>query len=168
MNNIKNYVLGTLLVGVLFLGSVVYKQQNAMVCHHFPVPESLLKKSEKGTFYLFLFFSKNDCIPCLVEIIEVLNKLSPQFCPAGVVPGEELKNEKELRRLTGVTFPLYSFQKFKKYLPGHTPTIFGVSSSGKIIAVIPYIKGQDAYLGNTLRVIYENIPMEDGNEKKRR
>jgi hypothetical protein len=174
----RNYIIGLLAVIILFLGSVIYRQQNTMVNYHFPIPESLKKKSEDVPFYLFLFFSKNDCIPCVVEIVEILNTLPSQFCAVGIAPEEELKNEPELRRLTGASFPLYSNQKYKKYLPWHTPTLFGVFPSGKIIFVFPGIKRQGAYfdLRKNLASIYgklypsferENIPM-DGVEGRNR
>lgn len=170
----KNYAIGMMGVIFVFLGSIIYKQQHTMVCYHFPVPESLIKRSEEGTFYLFLFFSKNDCTQCLLEMVEVLNKLPPQFCPAGVVPGEELKNESELRRLTGASFSLYSFREYKKYLPWYTPTLFGVSPAGKIIFVLPGIPGQNSNLKNTLESIYgklypslekESIPLDGSSNK---
>lgn len=173
----RNYIIGLLIVVILLLGSVVYKQQNTKVCEHFPIPENLMNKSTEPPFYLFLFFNKGNCPSYLSEIIEVLNTLPSQFCPAGVVPNEELKDEKELRRSTGFAFPLYSFQKYKKYLPAYTPTLFGVSPSGKIIFILPGIEGQKDSLGNTIRSIYgklypsfekESIPMDNDNEKKRR
>jgi hypothetical protein len=161
---------------VVFLGSIIYRQQNTMVCHHFLVPESLKKNSADAPFYLFLFFSKNNCKACLVEIVGVLNTLPSHFCAAGIAPAEELKNEIELRRLTGASFPLYSDQEFKKYLPWHTPTLFGVSPSGKIIFVFPGIQGQGTYLNlkKSLLSIYwklypsferENMLLEGGSEK---
>lgn len=177
MSNIRNYVIGLLMVVILVLGSFVYKQRNTMVCYHFPIPGNLKTKSIDPPFYLFLFFSKHDCPSCLDEMVKVLNKLTPPFCPAGIVPGEELKDERELRRLKGVSFPLYSFREFKKYLPVYTPTLFGVSPSGKVIFVLPGVPGQKSDLKNTLESISgklylsfkkENIPTEDDNEKKRR
>ncbi|MCX6579972.1 MAG: hypothetical protein NT166_07275 [Candidatus Aminicenantes bacterium] len=154
----KNYLIGILMVAILFLGSLVYKEQNTEVCKHFPVPEGLKKKSaEKIPLYLFLFFSKNDCTPCLQELVGLLNKLPSQFCSAGIVPEEELKNESELMRLTGASFPLYSFREYKKYLPWKTPTLFGVSPSGKIIFVFPGILGQGAYLENVIKSIYRKL-----------
>ena len=155
--NIRNYIIGLLAVVILFMGSVVYKQQNELVCNHFPVPDSLKKNSNDVHFYLFLFFSKNDCPPCLEKIVTVLNNLPSQFCTAGIAPGEELKNESELRELTGASFPLYSYQKFKKYLPWHTPTLFGVSPSGKIIFVFPGIDKQMDYLENAILSIYGKV-----------
>lgn len=89
----------------------------------------------------------------------MLNKLPSQFCIAGIVPDDELKNEKELRRLTRGSFPLYSFQEFKKYLPWHTPTLFGVSPAGKIIFILPGIIGQSEYLENFIKSIYGKLSL---------
>ena len=173
----RNYIIGLLAIIILFLGSVIYRHQNTMVNHHFPVPENLKKKSDNVPFYLFLFFSRNDCIPCVVEIVEILNTLPSQFCSAGIAPIEELKDKQELKRLTGASFPLYSYKKYKKYIPWHTPTLFGVSPSGKIIFVFPGIVGQSHYLDlkKSLASIYgklypsferENIPVGGGNSEK--
>lgn len=169
---LRFYVIGVVVVIILFLGSVIYKQQNTMFYYHFPVPENLKKKAAEGPpFYLFLFFSKKDCMSCLVEMIEVINTLPSQFSVAGIVPVEELKDEPGLRRLSGASFPLYNRQKFKKYLPGYTPTLFGVSPSGKIIFVLPAFQGQKAYLRNILVSVYgklypslkrEHFPVEGG------
>lgn len=153
----KYYIIGILSVIILFLGSVVYKQQNTMVCHHFPVPESMKKESADVPFYLFLFFSKNDCFSCLSEIIDMMNKLPSEFCVAGIVPEDELKDESQVKHLTGASFPLYSYREYKKYLPWHTPTLFGVSRAGRIIFVLPGIPGQRANMENSLISIYGKL-----------
>ena len=150
-------MIGVLAVIILVVGSAIYKQQNTMVCHHFPIPESLKKKSDDIPLYVFLFFSKNDCTPCLEEIVKVLKRLPSQFCVAGITPEEELKDESSLRHLTSVSFPLYSYQKYKMYLPWHTPTLFGVSPGGKIIFVLPGIPGQKSYLRNIISSIYGKL-----------
>lgn len=153
---------------VLFLGSALYKQEHSMVCYHFPVPQELKKQSTGSTpLYIFLFFSKKDCPSCLQKVLDVLNILSSQFCVAGIVPVEELKDEKELRQLTGALFPLYSYQEFKKYLPWHTPTLFGVSAAGKIIFVLPCISGQEDYLENFIKSIYGKLSTSLEKEFKR-
>ncbi|UCH95257.1 MAG: hypothetical protein JSV88_00040 [Candidatus Aminicenantes bacterium] len=153
----RKYIVGMLGVVILFLGSVIYKQQHKMVFHHFPIPESLKQKTDDPPLYLFIFFKKNDCQPCVVEMVEVLNTLPSQFCAAGIVPEEELKDELGLRRLIGESFPLYCYQKYKKYLPWDTPTLFGVSPAGKIIFVLPDIQSQRPYLRNFLVSIYKKL-----------
>lgn len=79
------------------MGSVIYKQQDRKIGHHFLIPESLKKKPAEVSLFLFLFFSKKDCPPCIKESIEVLNDLPPQYCTAVIAPVEDLKNETELR-----------------------------------------------------------------------
>ncbi len=166
----KSYSIGLLSVVILLLGSIIYKQQNNIVSYHFPIPETSGVKSKEVPLYLFLFFSKNDCISCLQEIVEVLNSLPPYFCISGIVPEDELKNEQELRRLTGVSFPLFSNLRYRKYLPWHTPTIFGVSKAGKIIFILPGIQGQRNCLESTLLSIYGKLyPLleKEGNSEKK-
>jgi hypothetical protein len=155
----KKYVVGLVGVIVLFCGSVIYKQQNTMFYQHFPVPGDLEKKaSDAAPFYLFLFFTKKDCISCLGRnIVGILNDLPSPFCAVGVAPGEELKDETGLRRLVGVSFPIYKYQEFKRYLPWHIPTLFGVSPSGKIIFVLPGIPGQQSNLKNILLSTYGKL-----------
>ena len=171
--NIRNYIIGLLAVVILFMGSIIYKQQNTIARHHFPIPEGLKKNSTEVPFYLFLFFSKNDCPRCVEKLVEVLKKLPSHFCTVGIAPGEELKNESDLRGLVGSSLPLYNTQKFEKYIPWHTPTLIGVSQSGKIIFVFPGIDGQMDYLENTILSIYgklspfdnKNISKEDSNQE---
>lgn len=155
----KHYLIGLLAVLTIFLLSVIYKNQNEMVCRHFPVPESLKKKAGPPPLYLFLFFSKDDCLSCLVEMVDVLNALPPEFCVAGIASVEKPGDEQELRRLSGASFPIYRFQKFKKYLPWNTPTLFGVSPAGKIIFILPGIPGQGDYLDlrGSLLAIYGRL-----------
>lgn len=157
-------MIGTLAVVILFLGSVVYKEKQAMVCRHFPIPEELEKTSGEPPLYLFLFFSKHNCEPCVVKIAKMLNGLPSQFIAAGIVPNEELEDEPGLRSKTGAAFPLYRYSKFKKFLPWHTPTLFGVSPSGKIIFVLPGIEEQEAYLENIIEIIYGNMSHSFENE----
>lgn len=153
----KNYIIGLLSVIILLSGSFIYKQNNIMICQHFPVPESLMRKSPGVPFYLFLFFSKKNCTPCILEIIEVLNSLPPQFCIAGIIPKEELKEEPGFRKLTGMSFPLFSYHRFKKYLPGYRPTLFGVSPAGKITFVIAGTGEQKLYLRSLIISTYKKL-----------
>jgi hypothetical protein len=152
--NIRNYIIGLLAVAVLFFGSVIYKHQNTKACHHFPIPESLKKRSADVPIYLFLFFSKNNCVPCLSDFIEVLNSLPSQFRTAGIVPEDELKNEVELKKVKGVSFPLFSFREYKKYLPGYTPTLFGVSPAGEIVFILPGTQEKMTDLRDIITSIY--------------
>lgn len=152
--NMKNYIIGLLVVIILFLGSVIYRHHNTKACHHFPIPESLKQKNKDVPIYLFLFFSEDNCAPCLSDIIEVLNTLPPQFRIAGIVSGDELENEAELRQAKGVSFPLFSFRKYKKYLPGYTPTLFGVSPAGEIVFIFPGTQKKIIDLRSIITSIY--------------
>lgn len=141
----------------MFLGSIIYKQQYIIDHNRFPIPAELKKSSSNAQLYLFFSFSIQDCNSCILEIVEFLKTLPSQFQIAGLVPGEELKDEPGLRRATGVSFPLYSSQKFQKYLPGYTPTLYGISSTGKIIFVLPGVAGQIPYLRNILVSLYGEL-----------
>ena len=154
----------------MFLGSVIYKQNHRMVYNDFPFPESLKKNSaDAPLLYLFLFFKKSDCPSCLVEMVEVLNSLPSQFCPAGIPVGEEdeqLRDEQELRRLTNISFPLYSSKEFKRYLPWRTPTLFGITPAGKILFVLPGIPGHTFNLENMLISIYGKLYPSHGSGRE--
>lgn len=150
----RKYVFCLMAVLIVVLTSLIFKYHNTIHLYHFPVPESLKEKSTDVPLYMFLYFSRKNCMPCVLEVIEVLDTLPSQFLIAGIVPEEELKDEEGLRRSTGVTFPLFNYTKFKKYLPWYTPTLFGVSPSGKIIFVLPGIEGQRDYLRNIITSIY--------------
>ncbi|MCK4766107.1 MAG: hypothetical protein KAW12_28165 [Candidatus Aminicenantes bacterium] len=150
----KNYVIVLLIICVIFSWSVIYRQRQTTICYRFPVPENLKEEAVDVPFYIFFSFSKKNCLPCLIEIIEVLNALPPQFRAAGIVPGKELENESDIRRLTGASFPLYSDIEYRKYLPGQLPMLFGVSPAGKITFVLPAIEGQKVCIEKLLVQIY--------------
>ena len=154
----KSYIIGLLGISVIFLISLTYKQQNVLVWHKFPIPKNMKSRTDADApFYLFLFFSKHDCESCLVEVVQTLNTLPPQFYVAGVAPEEELKDEVSLRHASGAKFVLYSNQKFKNFLPARTPTLVGISPSGKTILIIPSVYGQTSCLETTLAAIYSKL-----------
>lgn len=154
----QKFIIGLLCVGLLFQGSVIYKQYHTMVCRDFPIPANLKTQPNTVPFYLFLFFSKSDCYSCVTEIVEVLKSLPSQFCLAGIVPGDELKNDRQLQPMVGGrSFPLYSWQKFEKYLTGHSPTLFGVSPMGRIVLVLPIVQGEGQCLANILLSTYSKL-----------
>jgi len=73
----------------------------------------------------------------------------------GIVPTSELKNETELRQISGATFNLIAYKSFyKKFNPNYTPAIFGVGSNGKILFVLPGVPGEKEYLYNFLSNFY--------------
>lgn len=157
----KNYIIVTLTVVIVFLATVIYKQQSIMVFTHFPVKEQdgMRGKSSESEvpLYLFLFFSKKNCASCLYDVVKFLNGLSPPFYVTGVVPGDELKNEQSLRSITGASFPLRSFDEYRRFIPMYTPTLIGVSYSGKIVFVLPDIAVQSSHLENSLISVYDKL-----------
>jgi hypothetical protein len=162
----KNYLIGTLAVIIVFLASFIYKQHKSMVFTHFPVKEEMKAQSSKVPLYLFLFFSKKNCPTCYEEIVNVLNGLTSPFYVVGVVPGDELEDEVGLRRITGATFPLSSSKKYGKYVPWYIPTLIGVSSSGKVVFVLPEAAVQSRHLENFLTSAYSKLYKVLEREKK--
>lgn len=152
---LKNYVIGTLIVAVMVLVSIIYKNSRTLGIP-FPVHDDAKLRAAKVEIplYLYVFFSKQNCHDCL-EVLQVLNDLPPHFIVTGVVPDNELKNEKELRAITGAIFPLTSISKIgKNHLPWYSPTIVGVSPNGKIIVSLPGVPREKEYLKTFLESLY--------------
>ncbi len=152
----KNYLIAFLLVVILLLSSFLYKNsrstQDSIYCG-FPLTD--FEQSDDGdvSLHLFLFFSKNNCPPCL-KIIEVLNSLPSQFKVIGIVPEHELKKEQEIREQTGAAFKLIGIKNYKKFSTLYTPSLIGVSGKGKIYFVIPGVPGEKEYLKEFLESFY--------------
>lgn len=158
----KNYVIATLAVAILLLGSIIYKKENTMVMHHFPIPgRYMVRGAGEPPVYLFFFFSRQNCSTCLTHTVKVLNGLKPPFYPVGVVPDDELLKEGELRQVTGVRFPVGPFREFKKYIPWKTPTLYGVSAAGRIIFAHPSFQeweiGYDSFLPAAYGKYYRDL-----------
>lgn len=151
----KNYIIGTLAVIILVLASLMYKNEMSPRSR-FPVLEENQGGDVEVTVSLYLFFSKNNCVDCL-EVIRVLNNLPPQFKVFGIVPEGQLKNEEELRYLTGAAFPLMSPAKYRKHIPWYTPSIVGVSPKGDIAFVLPGVPGEKEYLRKFLESLYGKL-----------
>ena len=151
----KNYLIGTLVVIILALSSIIYKNETSPR-KRFPVLEKTEKSEAEVPCFLYVFFSKRNCHDCL-EIMDVLNSLPPYFIVMGIVPDSELKEEKELRNITGAAFPLVGGSKYKKFIPWYTPSIVGVSPSGDVIFTLPGVPGGKAYLENFLESLYGKV-----------
>jgi len=153
----KNYIVVGLLVIILVLSSLLYKKGKTTVPRKFPVQkEEVANKSKvEVPLLLYIFFSKNNCRDCL-EVIKVLNNLPPHFLVKGIVPRDELKDEQELRSITGAEFPIVSHTKYKKYIPWYTPSIIGASPiSGHIVFSLPGVPGSKEYVIQFLESLYE-------------
>ena len=162
----KNYLIGMLAFIIVFLVSVIYRQHKTMVFSHFPVEEPIIDQSSEARLYVFLFFSKKSCSGCLDEIVKILNRLSTPFYAVGVVPDNEWEDEAAIRRITGVTFPLRSFDKFGAYIPWHLPTLICVDPSGKVIFVLPDFALHSRNIENFLTSVYCRLADSLEKEKK--
>lgn len=150
----KNHIIGVLAVTILIMASLMYKNSKT-VGMDFPMEGEFLQRAKDVEVPLFLcvFFSKRNCHDCL-EIINILNDLPPQFIVTGIVPESELKNEKELRAISGAAFPLVSSGKYRVFLPWYAPTTIGVSPQGKVLFSLPGVPGEADYLEKFLNSLY--------------
>ncbi|MCX6578923.1 MAG: hypothetical protein NT166_01910 [Candidatus Aminicenantes bacterium] len=152
----KNYIIGVLGVVILVFASIIYKEKLSPR-NSFPLPEETSSFETKASLILFVFFSKNNCPDCL-EIIDVLNQLPSHFVVFGIVPENELKDEKELRRITKAAFPLLSVSRYREHITWYAPTIVGVSPvNGDIFFTLPGVPGEKAYLGIFLESLYNKV-----------
>ncbi len=144
-----------LLTVILVLSSFLYDNGKQSIYNNCPVIENENPGDEVALF-IYIFFSKRNCRDCL-QIIEILNRLQPPFKAIGVVPGSELKEEGELRNITGAAFRLISCAEYKKYIPLYSPSLMGISRRGKIYFVIPGVPGMKTYLEQFITVFYDKI-----------
>jgi len=151
----KNYIIGFLCVCLLVLITFLYKNSKTPVLEKFPIENRPTEiASNEPPLYLFIFFSQHNCHVCL-EAIQVLNERPPPFFVTGIVPGEELKNETELRTNTGAAFNLISLKdQHKRFYPHYTPAILGVGGNGKILFIFPGVPGEKKCLYDFLINFY--------------
>ncbi len=161
----KNYIIAVLVVIILVLSSLLYKQSETSVPKKFPVLEDTPGTNAEVPLILYVFFSKNGCGDCM-EVIPALNNLPPHFIVRGIVPANELTDEKQLRRISGAKFPLLSHVKYKRFIPRYKPSIFGVSpNSGDIFFMLPGVPGGKEYLVDFLESLYNKLYPIFLNEK---
>ena len=144
-----------LITVIVVLASFLYKNSKSSIYKNVPLVDCDTP-GEEGLFFLYIFLSKQNCHDCL-KVIDVLNQLQSPFKVVGVVPENELKDEKELRIITGAQFPLISNKKYRKYKPRYSPSILGISANGQIYFVIPGVPGMEKYLDHILRAFYKKI-----------
>ncbi len=151
----KNYVIGFLVVCILVMGTFLYKVVKTPALERFPI-EQTAEKNQGGEppLYIFIFFSSNNCPVCM-EAIHVLDELKPPFFVTGIVPGDELDNENQLRQSTGAGFKLIPFSEiYRRFKPHYVPAIFGVTGSGRVLFVLPGVPGEKKYLYDFLVNFY--------------
>lgn len=149
----KNLSIAFLLVMILLLSSFYYKKSEGNVCHGFPLSDVTQANDIDAPLFLFFFFSKNNCPPCL-EIIKTLNALPSQFEVIGVMPDHELKEEKEIREQTSASFKLVGVKKYMKFATCYSPSLIGVSQKGKIFFVLPAVPEENDYFKTFLESFY--------------
>lgn len=151
----KNYFIVLLIVVNLFFLSYLYKIGKQNIFNEFPAELELNQK--EPTLYLFLFFSVNNCRPCL-EIIDVLNDLPSQFHVTGVIPEKEYRSSHSLNLIKtdiGVEFEIIMANKFKNYIPHYSPTLFAVTKEKKILFVLPAVPEEKEFLKLFLNSFYK-------------
>ncbi len=152
----KNIFIIFLISISIFLLSQIGKEQRKLALMNFPIGTyTREEKKETGPIlYLFFVFSLKNCRDNL-EVIDALNSLPNGFKVIGLVPYSELKDEKKLRNLTGAKFKIIPFSdKYYKFSPNYTPTIFGVSENGRIYFVLPAVPEEKLFLKDFLWNFY--------------
>jgi len=151
---IHSYLIILLIVGLLVVSSFLYKEIRKPIFHHFPVKEIAIETDVDNPFYLLLFFSRFNCRDCL-EIIDTLNTLEKPFFVYGLIPSQELMDEKTFRLESGAQFPLIKAERFSKYYPLYSPTLLGISQKGQILFTLPAVPHQNEYFTLFLNNSYE-------------
>ncbi len=111
----KNYIIATLLVFILVLGTFLFKNSKTLGTP-FSIGEETWTQEANGVdvpLFLFVFFKKYNCNDFL-EVIQTLNSFS-QIIVIGIVPKPELKNEKEFCTINGIIFLQESINKYCKF-----------------------------------------------------
>lgn len=152
---LKNYIIGAMGGIIFLLAAIIYKIEMSPP-HRFPVLEERNPTSKEVTIYLYVFLSNTNCRDCF-EFVEVLNTLPPHFIVKGVVPESQLKDEKEIREITGATFPLIGASAFKNHIPAYTPSMVGVTKNGDVLFKIPGVPGAKNYVENFLDSVYNKL-----------
>lgn len=151
----KNYLIVFLMVVILALTSIIYKNSKSSIYDGFPL-KKISTADVDAPLFLYVFFSKNNCRDCM-QVIELLNILPIQYRVVGVVPENELEKESELRSMTKAEFPLISIAKYKKYIPPYAPSILGISRKGKIYFILPGVPKAKEYLQKFLDEFHHKV-----------
>jgi hypothetical protein len=130
---------------ILYLSSIIYRKNITPITTHFPT-KSLGEETGGGIqLNIVLFFSMNNCRPCL-KVIDFLNHPPEGVRVAGIVPEKEMRLVSEIRQTTGAGFPILSFKGWGRYHPNYAPTLFGVGPDGNIYFILPCVGQEDTYL----------------------
>jgi len=153
----KNYIIILLVAVAIFFGSIIFKNSKINNFSGFPLGTKYKELGSEKPLFVFVFFSRTNCKDCM-GIIKALNFLKEPFHPIGIVPPSELKNESELREISGAKFELIPFEKkYDKFHPNMWPCIFGVAANGNVLFVIPGIPESEEYLFKYINDSYPKI-----------
>ncbi|MBN1274244.1 MAG: hypothetical protein JXB26_18430 [Candidatus Aminicenantes bacterium] len=150
---------------ILFLSSIIYRERITPVTTHFPVKRLGKELSGEVKLNLILYFSMNNCIPCL-KVIDLLDELPDEVRVIGIVPEKEIMLTNEIREKTGALFPIQSLKRSKRYNPIYAPTLYGVGSDGIIYFILPCVGFEETYfreyLTEFLRKAYPLLQSRQG------
>lgn len=133
------------LVIIIFSISIGYRERTIPKLAMFPLAENENNSGKQVLLYLFLFFSKNNCTPCL-RVIDFLNQPGEGISVIGLIPEEELASIDEIRNALQIRFPIKSTKKWRRFLPNYIPTLFGVGRDGRIYFVLPCVGLEEHHL----------------------
>jgi hypothetical protein len=130
---------------ILYLSSIIFRERMTPIITHFPVKRLGEELSGEVKLNLILYFSMNNCPPCL-KVIDFLKEPSDGIRVVGIVPEKEIPLLNEIRQTTGADFPIYSVKRWKRYRPIYAPTLFGVGPDGIIYFMLPCVGLEEIYL----------------------
>lgn len=148
----KKLLIAFIAVVIIFLTSIIYRNHFTPILVNFPIKE-LTKSSDSRmdtSFYLVLFFSRNNCSPCVQQAANSLNDLPENIMVLGVVKDEEIQFVDYIKRQMGIKFPVKTIKNWNKFRPNYGPTLYGVDAEGKVFLVLPCIGLEENYLPSYL------------------
>jgi hypothetical protein len=132
-------------VGLIVAVSFLYRNSKMPFLSGFPAPGRTPAASSDGVLFLYVFFSKGTCPPCL-EFFEVLNRIGDRFPVVGVIPEKDFPEKDLVARATGARFPIESAKNYRRFMPPYNPSLLGVTGKGRILFVVPGVAGEGGYL----------------------
>lgn len=134
------------IVIIIYLSSVIYRDRVTPVFTSFPLGDAPLNTENEPVLYLYLFFSKNSCPPCLNKVIDILNQPREDISVMGIIPEKDSALIDDIRSTLGINFPIRTMKRWKRYVPNYYPTLYGVGRNGRIYIVLPCVGLEDEFL----------------------
>jgi len=109
-------------------------------------PSFLFLDSEKLQncgYGLIFFFSKHNCPPCM-DVVLKLNEMANNIPIIGVLDQQDSGDIESIRR--DYAFPVEIMrEKYLNYLPFLSPCLVAVDQQGRVLMVLPGLRGQEEY-----------------------